>query len=228
MSDTNPYWPLPAPDSLGGMVGADDVRNAVKCTIETWAPYYIAVLSQRLADAGRIGGASQNPDPLPNFGKWVNDPENRSFGTGKPAAFLVTSPATSGTPSRRGDGNYWATWRVQINVQVYGTSWEDAADLTSWYEKVVRWCLLQHASLDGTAKVTKWAGIRYAGKIHSATRTEGQAICAYDVVAANVVNDSRGPASPPVPQVPPPDDFTVLTTSVTLDKVPDTESLESA
>lgn len=213
---TNVYWPLTVPDSLGGVVGADDVRDAVRATIETWAPFYVAVISDRLATAGLIGGPGQNPAPLPDFGEWKNEPTFRNIGSGQPAAFLVRVPATVGTPDTQGNGQVIATWRCQVTVQVFGTQWEEAADLASWYEKAVRLSVMQHKSLGGFANSTKWMGNQYSGKEHSSSRTEGLIVMAFDVKVGNVIDVSRGPATVPVPPVVPAPDNTVATTSVTI------------
>lgn len=224
MTTANPYWPLPSPDALGGLIGADDVRNAVKDTILTWSPYYLAVVSQRLVADGLIGGNNRVNAPLPDFGTWENEPEFRSLGTGQPAAFLVTSPSTVGTPSLEGNRTYRATWRAQVVLQVFGTQWEEAADLTSWYEKATRWCILQHRSLGQFAIGTKWVGNQYSGKVHTSSRTEAQCVMAFDVAVADVI-DVRGPSTVPAVPGPPNQDPTVLTTGIELVKVPDDETL---
>lgn len=212
------YWPLPLPDSLGGLVGADDVRNAVKDTIDEWSPYYLAVVSQRLVAQDRLGGAKQIKSPLKDFGKWLNDPDHRSYGSGQPAACLVTVPGTVGVPDKQGNGQIIATWRAQVTVRVFGTDWQEAADLTSWYEKTARWCILQHGSLGGFAMSTKWIGGQYSGREHTSTRTEGVATLGFDVKVGDVIDVNRGPATVPSPAVPPADDSTVETVVVTIDK----------
>lgn len=220
MTDTNTWWPLPSPDALGNMLGADDVRDAVKETILTWSPYYLAVLSSRLADAGRIGNKSQNPNPLPCFGTWQNDPEHRSFGAGQLASFLVTVPATVGDPYLSNTRQWRAKWRAQVVLQVFGTTWEEAADLISWYEKVVRWCLLQHRDLGGLAAGLNWVGNQYTGKLHASTRTEAQVVCAYNVDVPDVT-DGRGPLTVPTQFLPTPQDPTVDDVVVTVTAIPD-------
>lgn len=220
---TNPYWPLPTPDSLGEIIGADDVRDNVKATIDTWAPFYLSALSARLATAGRIGGKGQPNNPLPSFGTWTNQPAHRSWGTGQPAAYLVTVPATSGTPDLQGNRKYIAIWRVQVNIQVFGTTWQEAADLVSWYEKVVRWCVLQHRSLGGFAMSTKWAGVQYSATVHDSSRTLGQAVIGFDVQVGDVIDLGRGPST--VPTGIPPQDPTVETVIVDLTRVPVTDEV---
>lgn len=226
MSDVNSYWRLPQPDSLGELVGADDVRNAVKATILEWSPYYLAIVSSRLEDSGIIGGQSQQDAPLPDFGVWENDPEHRSLGTGQPAAFLVTVPATVGSPDVQGSGQIRTTFRAQVVLQVFGTTWEKAADLTSWYEKAARWCILQHRSLGGFAASTKWIGNQYSGKIHTSTRTEAQAVMAFDIQVANAIEIGRGPQAVPSLPLPPDDDPTVATTVTTVTNETVDEGLE--
>lgn len=225
---TNAAWPLPGPDALGELIGADDVRNAVKNTILEWSPYYLTVVSDRLVAAGLIGGDGQCDAPLDVFGTWENDPEHRSYGTGQPAAFMVTVPATVGSPDVRGNAKVWAKFRAQVVLQIFGTTWEEASDLTSWYEKATRWCILQHRSLGGFANATKWTGNQYSGRVHSSTRTEGQCIMAFDIEVANVIDISRGPATVPVVPEAPNDDPTVKPvdgTVVTLTNEPVDEDL---
>lgn len=218
-------FPAPIPDSLGPLLGADDVRDAVKATIDEWSEYYLSVISQRLAAADRIGGQSQNPNPLPNFGTWVNDPTQRNFGTGQPAAFLVTVAATVGAPDVQGDGMVRAVWRANVSIQAFGTDWQEAADLTSWYEKCVRWCIQQHRSLGGFSTGSKWIGTSYSSKDHTSTRTLGIAAIGFDIGVANVINVRRGPATVPTQPGPPAQDPTVDDVIVELTKVPVTEPL---
>lgn len=223
----NPYWPLPLPDSIGALVGADDVRNAVKNTILEWSSYYLAIVSQRLVAQGRIGGTNLVGAPLPGFGTWDNDPQFRSLGTGMPAAFLVTTPATvANSIELQGNRQYRAAWRAQVNLWVYGTTWEMADDITSWYEKAVRLCLLQHRTLGNQfATGTKWVGNSYTSEIHDSTRTIGKCAMAFDVLVNGPVIEVRGPATLPVPAVSLPDDPTVNTVDITLARVPVNESL---
>lgn len=193
---TNIFWPPPTPDSLGPLLGADDVRDAIKATLDTWTPYYIAIESERLVGAGKIGGANQPTNPLPIFGTWVNELTHRNVGTGQPAAYEVTCPGTVGPPELSGV-QQCATYAGVIRVQVFGTDWQEAADLTSYYEKAVRWAILQHRSLGHFAQATKWVGTAYEGIAHSSTRTEGIATCRYDVRVLNVTQVDRGPATVP-------------------------------
>lgn len=226
---TNIYWPLPEPNSLGGIIGADDVRDAIKATILLWSPFYLMAISETLAAQNRIGGTSggfkQPPNPLPQFGTWVNEPTHRNFGTGEPAAFLVTVPATVGVPDLQSSGQYIATWRAQVEVQVFGTSWEEAADLSSWYEKVVRWCILQHRSLGGLAMTTKWTGASYSGTQHTSTRTVGEVAMGFDVMVEDVADVNRGPQTVPSPLAIPAQDPTVKTVIPDLSKTADTAPL---
>lgn len=222
----NPNWPTPIPDALGPLVGADDVRDALKATIDLWSAYYLNVVSQRLFVANRIGGTNQPPNPLPNFGTWVNEPSFRSIGSGQPAACLVTCPGTVGTPDAQGTGKVRASWRGIAVVQVFGTDWQEAADLTNWYEKCIRWCVLQHRSLGGFAAATKWTGSAYSAIEHSSTRTEGRVQVGFDVDVPNVIDMTRGPATP-TPPGPPPADPTVEFTILEMTKYPDDDPLPS-
>lgn len=223
---TNAYWPLPVPDALGPLIGADDVAEAVEATIELWSPFYIGAISGRLVDAAKIGGRSQPAAPLKPFGKWRNESEFRTIGTGEPAAYQVRVPATVGDPHLKGNGLYVVTWRAQVSVQFFGTNWREARDGTSWYEKAVRACVLQHRSLGGFANGTFWRGAQYAGIEHSSSRTEGQAVLGFDVEVLSVTDVFRGPKEVPVPALVPEQDPTVETTSVTVTNVRPTGTLE--
>lgn len=221
---TNTAWPLPVPDALGPIVGADDVADAVVATLKEWSPYYVAMVSGRVQGADKIGGRSQPSAPIEQFSKWISEDEYRNVGSGRPASYEVRVPATVGVPERKGTGLYIATWRTQVTVQYWGTDWQEARDGTSWYEKVVRWSLLQHKSLGGFAQSTKWIGSSYARGGHTSSRTEGQCVMGFDVKVFDVVDDTRGPKVVPVPAVVPDQDPTVESTVVTLDNVgPDGE-----
>lgn len=237
---SNIEWPTASPDGLGPLLGADDVRDAVKATIDTWSPYYLSILSQRLATAGKIGPTSPLngqgqpilPTPLASFGTWENEPNFRSIGTGMPAMYLVTSPGTVKEPHRRGDGSYDAVYAAVVTVHVFGLDWQSAADLTSWYEKIVRVSVMQHRSLGGALgsnTTTKWLGSAYEREEHSSTRTRGRALLRFDVTVEGILDDTRGPVTVPAgPWTPPAVDPTVQSTTAevtTLTKYPVTQSL---
>lgn len=225
---TNIYWPPPEPDALGALVGADDVRDALRATIDLWSPYYVSIISARLAVEGLIGNPGQTAIPLSNFGKWVNEPTARSIGTGQPAAYLVRVLNTVGVPhvQAQGYGRTAATWRAAVTVQVFGTDWQEAADLTSWYEKAVRASVMQHRSLGDFATSTKWMGNSYAGEVHNSSRTEGQCILNFDIAVNDVIDVNRGPLQVPSPPLTPGPDPTADEFIVTLTKIPDDAPLE--
>lgn len=216
---TNVEWPLPVPDALGPNVGADDVADAVLVILDIWTPYYVAMISGRVQAAGKIGGRSQPNAPLPPFGKWINEDEFRNVGTGRPAAYEVRVPATVGEPELRGNGNYDVTWRCQVNVQYWGTDWQEARDGASWYEKAVRWSILQHGALAGFANRTNWKGTSFQRGGHSSSRTEGIAVIGFDVRVRNTFDVTRGPTEVPSPPVVPDQDPTVETTAATIENV---------
>lgn len=223
----NEFFQVSQPDDVGNIIGADDVRDQVKYIITKWAPFYTAVLSDRLVTAGKIGGDSQVDAPLTNFGTWVNEPQYRSYGTGQSPTFLVTVPMTVGNPLLQANGRYIVVWRTQIVTQVFGTTWEEAADLISWYEKIVRWCILQNRSLEQFAMSTKWQGVTFRGDEHDGTRTVAQAVSLYDVQVRNAI-DVLGLAAltnPPFPPIAPPSDPTVESTLITVEDFPATGSV---
>lgn len=223
----NPSWPVAAPDGLGPILGADDVRDAVNTTIGTWAPYYLSVLGARLAAAGLIGGPSQLPDPLPPFGQWTNELNYRNVGVGYSPAYEVTCPGTVGKPALKGT-TVTVVYACAVRVQVFGTDWQTTADATSWYEKAVRAALLQHRSLGGFAQATAWQGTAYHEVDHSSTRTEGVATLRFDVTVLDTLDVSRGPASLPAPPwSPPPTDPTATTTVLEVEKNPVTVPVTS-
>jgi hypothetical protein len=228
---TNTAWPLPLPDALGNLLGADDVRDAVKATIDLWSPYYLGVLSQRLAAANRIGGqvdgVIQPPNPLPSFSVFTNEPTHRNLGSGCAADYRVTCPGTVGEPHVEGSGYVRATYRANVAVDVFGTDWQSTADLTSWYEKVVRWCIVQHRALGGIANASKWIGSEYKPVDHTSTRTQGQVMLGFNVAVAETVF-VNGPTTIPTTPGPPTDDPTVEFIEISLDKEPISESLSSS
>lgn len=220
LAPANVFWPLRQPDPVGPIIGADDVRDRVKHIIEKWSPYYIATVSERLEDGGKIGGDGQMDAPLPDFGVWTNEPQYRTFGTGQSPSFLVTVPQIIGEPVCRSDGSYIAVFRAQVITEVFGTTWEEAADLIAWYETVVRLCILQNRSLEQFAMSTKWSGMTIRSEEHDGTRTRAQAVSLFDVQVGNVINVLFSPTEPPFPPEPPPPDETVESTLVTVLRVP--------
>jgi hypothetical protein len=214
----NVFWPLPQPDSVGPIIGADDVRERMRYIIEKWSPYYISILSQRLEAAGLIGADSPNDAPLPMFGSWVNQPEFRTYGTGISPTFLVTVPEVVGKPCLQGNGLYIAVYRAQVVVQVFGTNWEEAADTVSWYEKVIRWSVLQNRSLEQFAMSTAWDAVTYRGDEHDGTRTVAQAVMYFNVQVRDVISVNFPVGAVPFPPDPPPQDPQVERTVVTFDK----------
>jgi hypothetical protein len=212
--EANRYWPSAAPDPLGPLLGADDVRDATRAVIETWSPYYLSIVSQRLLAAGKLGEGSPYPNPLRDFEYWTLEPSNRAGGTGSSPVFLVTVPNTIGKPRLRGNGTYISVWRSQVLVDVYGKTWEAAADLVSFYEKAVRLSVLQHRSLGGLAMSTSWQGTQLRASEHAGTRVEAQAILAFDVQVDGSASILGAPAAPLAPAQPPPADPTVETTVV--------------
>lgn len=227
MSTTNPAWPLPEPDAIGPLVGADAARDAIKATIELWTPFYLANVSARLLAAGKIGTKTSpvKSPQLATWGTWRNEPNFRSLGTGQPAAFLVTVAGTVGKPKIQATGLVLATYRAHVTVQVFGTTWQEALDLASWYETVARACVMQHRSLGGvTAAPTYWVGSNYAVEEHTATRSVAKATLGFDVTLPDIINVLRGPSVPPATPTPGQDE-TVDEVVVDLTRVPITEPL---
>lgn len=181
-------FPVIEPDVFGPIVGADDVRDAVRDTIKQWSPVYIAEM------------AARSDQPLVPFRHWETLYQYRELGASDGPACWVTCAGTFGEPQRQGNGNVKAVWIVDTHVVVYGLDWAETADLTAKYVKTVRALLLQQSvqPVTGTDGVVRWISESYAEVAHEARRSLGVGVSRFHITVDAVVNTAAGPFEVPV------------------------------
>jgi hypothetical protein len=129
--------------SYGRILTGGDVRGAVRDTIRTWLPTYIAEVTRQ---TGR---------DLPTI---------RSYGSGIPNEFpdgylpgiIVVAPGLVAEPTRTGDGRYDAIWAVGVSVVTADTDREVAYAQAEDFTAALRALLVQQASLGGLADGIDW------------------------------------------------------------------------
>jgi len=189
MTSLAPQVPFPptTPDLFGPIVGADDVRQAVRATLQTWSQTYINELAYR---TGR---------QLKDFRSFAYQYEYRTLTVDQSPACWVTVPGTRGQPERQGSGPIRVHWVSDVSVVVNGGLWAETADLVALYLKAVRTIILQHGSLQGFAESTMWLSERYAPVGNEAAgRTLGVGVATFEHVVANCVNWQAGPKTVPI------------------------------
>lgn len=201
----------PQPSALGPFVGISHVRQAVKATLERWAPFY-------LAEANRQTGLE-----LPPFNDFVNEPLTAPGTVSEAPRYVVSVPGTLGAPTRKGDGTYRAVFDVRVELWMWGADYQDTEDKLGFYAIALRELLVQQPSLGGLAESVVWRGERYAqAGPPTAFRTWGQSSLQFAVTVDGVVNAFAGPASPPLdPTATPTSGPRVTSTSVTVQALPD-------
>jgi len=195
---------------LGPFIGPTHVRQAVKATLDRWAPFYVA-------EAIRQVGA--DPAEMPGFTDFVNQPLTSVVTHEEAPRYVVVVPGTLAPPERRGNGTYRAVWDVRIELWMWGADYQQTEDKLSNYLTALRQLLLQQASLGGFAESTTWRAERYAQVQGGDTtyRTWGQAVLQVAVSVDGVVDAFAGPAVPPDdPTAPPRAAPAVTSTHVTV------------
>jgi hypothetical protein len=180
------------PDVFGPAAGGHTVRQAVRDTLQTWTPTYIALIAQRL-------GLDMAP-----FQQWIALSEYRALPQNYTAACWPTCLGTRGTPQRQGNGIYRAAYGIEVSTLVYGGDWDQTEDLTSAYNLAARMALLQHRDLGGVADALGWISETYAVASHTNTRTLGVYRAVYEVWLPAAVQTAAGPppgSKPPVTPV---------------------------
>lgn len=183
-------FPPLEPDIFGPIVGADDVRDAVRNTIRRWSPTYIAAM------------AARSDKPLVPFDHWDTLYEYRALPSDQGPACWVTCSGVVGDPLRQGSGVTSAVFEADVHIVINGLDWQETSDLTSAYTKTVRALLLQQGGLDGFVGVdggTKWVAEKYQEIAHEARRSLGVGVSRFHITVDGVVNTSAGPKAAPVP-----------------------------
>lgn len=172
---------------MTGLVTGDTVCKAVEATLVELVP----ALLQVVPDASRLG--------LTAFDSWFQVPDRRSLSTAVLPAGAIMSPGLVEPPTRRGPGEYDATWRVAVSVWERGTDWNVTSAKVRTWAAIIRAAALLRPSQGGLAEGTWWVGEEYAEiSEKTAARTLGCCAVALNVKVKNVIDLPPNPASGPL------------------------------
>jgi hypothetical protein len=192
----------------GPIVGADDLRAAVRDHLSAWAPAYIAEVARQ---------AGLDADAVPPFRQYDVRTELDGLPDydALPALQVLCDELTPRLLDA--DGDIFADAVVQVRVYAAGRDEESTTQAVARYIKAVRAAVLQHRNLSGAAAGVQWIGEGFAEPV-PADRAEAWGaggIVAFSIaVASPLVNVFDGPtAVPDDPTTDPGDTPTVLTPS---------------
>lgn len=176
---------------FGQIITGDDVRNAVKATVQKWIPTYLAVIARK---TGRTGGdlkAYRSYPTLFDIHKYAEDI--------MPACVLV-APGLLTTPKRE-KGGYRATWGVGLGCVVSGKDRDNTYQLATLYTAATRSLIMQHSSLGDFADGVNWISERYDNLDSSDARTIAAGVIQLGVDVTSVLDPTAGPTHPIVDAV---------------------------
>lgn len=195
---------------FGPLVDGSQVEVWTRDVLRTWMATYLGELERR---TGRAAGSL----PLPRSYVTVNDftrwPEDQL------PAVIIVSPGLAAEPTRRGSGDYHASWVIDVGVIVSAATHAATRDLAKLYALAVRAALLQHRSLGGNATNVDWLDESYDDLPPEPERTLAAGLGRFHVAVDGVVNTDAGtarPDPPPDPAVAPADWPTVRADGVTV------------
>jgi hypothetical protein len=194
---------------FGQIITGDDVRNAMKETLQLWIGTYLAVIARK---TGRAGGDLQGFKSYPtlfDINKYAEDI--------MPACVLV-APGILSTPILE-KGGYRATWGVGLGCVVAGKDRDNTYQLATLYTAAARSLVLQHPSLGGFADGVNWISERYDNLDSSDVRTIAAGVIQFGVDVVDVV-DPRAGTMTPAPDLPTPVDAWPAAEQVIIDAVP--------
>lgn len=172
---------------MGPLVTAVEIRKATQDRLEEWLPAYLAELGRRYER------------DLPPPRTWRRLPDFRALTDDQSPALVVTSPGLVTEADRDGDGEYSATWQVNVFLAVRGQTFEETADLVGLYTAAVRACLGQQGIDIANARRPRWRGEGYNELAAGKARTIGGGMVSFAVHVGAVLDEYAGPSILPDP-----------------------------
>lgn len=172
----------------GPIVLTADVETAVRDTLKTWVPFYLADIDDQ-QDRPRSGPGATVPPR-----SWSIASENDRWLEETAPALLVACPGTMDQPERHGAGGSYGAWyQVNIGVTASGATEAGSRDLVSRHAGAVVYTLAQQRTMGGLVEDTEWLGHR-ADVIDRDRKLAAVEILARVYVGGVV--DTRGPLIP--------------------------------
>jgi len=191
-------FPVVAPpeDAFGAIVGRDQVAQAVAGMLSQWLPVYIAEIERQRGLMPRTLPLPPNADitALDTSYQIGVDLETWTLAE-TPVIIVVTQP--TGTPTRFDLGFYGCWYESQIAVIVQAEDEQSAIQQADWYGAAVMACALQQGSLGGVVSKTLLVEPARTEFVNPAVRNVARAVVTVHHWVGNIVDESRGPLSPP-------------------------------
>jgi hypothetical protein len=179
-------------DVFGSIIVATEVEDALKATIEEWAPTYLRFLERHLG---------KEPMWLPNFRSYVVTSDFDHWPEEQLPAILIISPEIN-KPAPDGNKDYRADFPINVGVFAAGNDRSSSEKLVKYYGAALRALLLQKGNLGGIATATVWDGEKFDVHVPEAgKRTVGTAEIELTTEVRQVVRRLGGPSEP----LPPPE-----------------------
>jgi hypothetical protein len=174
---------------FGESIASVDIDEWVLATLELWMPTYLAWIKQ---DKGL-------PYDIALPKRYANVIEDLEWPDYALPAILVATAKTDGTPDVLGDGSYSVNWLVAVSAIIRGQNPAMSRSLASYTELAVRMVLLQHGTLGGYARSTRWTGLAQTRPVSDPTgngRFLGEGTSTFIVSTDEAVYWNRGPLIP--------------------------------
>lgn len=131
-------------------IASADVDDATLSLLELWLNDYLGMFEDK---RGLKRGFLARPK---TFASTISEPEFLDHTL--PAVFVATA-RVNGTPEKMAtDNSYSVWWLVAISCVLRGPNPAQTRRLASYFESVVRKCLVDHPQLDGSANGVTWLG----------------------------------------------------------------------
>jgi hypothetical protein len=181
--------------SLGPIIHAGMVRDAIRDTIAYWDRTYLDGLA-RLDGQDPMFAAGQ----FPEIRSFPDALDTSKFPEDQLPSCVVVVPGTAERPVKAGSGKMRAKWACALGVVVSGPSLERTIRLAQLYTAAIRTLLLQHPGLNVPGDPTFSSGIvwteeRYTDNLIRSEdlRTMAAGLMRFTVDTDSVVDVSQGP-----------------------------------
>jgi hypothetical protein len=172
---------------MGPLVTALEIRRSAQEQLQAWIPAYLAELERRYDIKKKL--------PAPKT--WHRLPRFTRMSSEQSPAVLVTSPGLVEPPSRDGDGEFSAIWRLNVFVVVRGEDFQQTTDRVALYVAAVRLALMQQGIGLSSAHRPSWIGEGYDELEVDQARTIGAGVASFTVRIGQVLDDQAGPTNLP-------------------------------
>jgi hypothetical protein len=173
-------------DLFGPIISTRTLSERMASTVEEWIEEYLRETELQHAVT----------DELPVFASYNVRPANERWVEEQLPALIFVIPGTDGAPTRDGEGNYTAAYRVGVAIYCLGPD-KDLTDRNSkLYAAAVRAILLHQSGLGGLADGMYWMGENFDVGPTKQGRTIGAAVLDYLVYVPGMVNKLTGPNVP--------------------------------